>query len=267
MRTLRPVRPPIAIEREYHKKLKKLIKEMDRSLYYWLRAELRKNGVTDGVAVSMADKLKKLSTYWEQRYKEESLTIAEWFANKTQSYVISNLQGQMKRTKLNALGFDLKYSYRSRKERNTFQSLVRENVNLISHRLLANHLSEVEGIIFRGIETGHDLARISEELEKSFGVTERRAQMIARDQTNKATNNLTRDRLMSYGITKGKWLHTASGKTYRDSHVQMDGEVYDIEQGCYDDDYGDYIQPAELVNCHCVCVPVITFADDLEGVE
>ena len=83
--------------------------------------------------------------------------------------------------------------------------------------------------------------------------------MIARDQTAKASNNLSRQRLLDYGVTKGKWMHTSSGKTYRDSHVQMDGEIYDIEQGCYDDDYGDYVQPGELVNCHCVCVPVIDF--------
>jgi hypothetical protein len=81
--------------------------------------------------------------------------------------------------------------------------------------------------------------------------------MIARDQTAKASNNLSRQRLLDYGVTKGKWMHTSAGKTYRDSHVEMDGEIYDIEQGCYDPDYGDYIQPGELVNCHCVCIPVI----------
>lgn len=264
MRALKAVRPPIAIEREYHKRLKKLLKEMDRSLFWWLRAELRKNGVSDGVAISMADKLKKLQTYWQKRYEEEAWNIAKWFAESTQKYVITNLQGQMKRTGLNKLGFDLKYSYRSRKERNDFQSLVLNNVNLITHRLMENHLSEVNGIVFRGIETGHDLARISEDLEKSFGVSERRAQMIARDQTNKATNNLSRDRLVAYGISKGKWLHTSSGKTYRDSHVEMDGEIYDLEQGCYDDDYGAYVQPGELVNCHCCCVPVIDIGGDEE---
>lgn len=256
MRALKAVRPPIAIEREYHKRLKKLLKEMDKSLFWWLRAELRKNGVSDGVAVSMADKLKKLQAYWQKRYEEEAWKTAEWFANSTQKYITTNLQGQMKRTGLNKLGFDLKYTYHSRAERNTFQSIVRQNVNLITS-IASEHLTNVNGVIFRGIETGHDLSRISEDLEKTFGVSERRAQMIARDQTNKATNNLSRDRLVAYGISKGKWLHTSSGKTYRDSHVEMDGEIYDLEQGCYDDDYGAYVQPGELVNCHCCCVPVI----------
>jgi SPP1 gp7 family putative phage head morphogenesis protein len=125
-------------------------------------------------------------------------------------------------------------------------------------------LTQVQGIVLRGIETGHDLERMTSDLTESYGVTERRAAMIARDQTAKATNNLSRQRLMDYGVKKGKWMHTSAGKTYRDSHVQMDGELYDLEQGCYDDDYGDYVQPGELVNCRCVCIPVIDFGGDAD---
>ena len=124
MKELRPVRPPIAVEREYHKKLKRLIKEMDNSLLYWLRAALKQNGIQDGSATSMAERLKQLSAYWEKRYMEEAPNIAEWFAKKVQGYTSQNLQQQMVKNKLKALGFDLKYSYRSRAERNVFQSIV-----------------------------------------------------------------------------------------------------------------------------------------------
>ena len=167
----------------------------------------------------------------------------------------------MKRTKLVDLGFDLKFAYHSRKERAIFNSIVEQNVNLIKS-IASEHLTKVQGVVLRGIETGHDLSRMTEDLEEGFGVSERRAAMIARDQTAKASNNLSRQRLMDYGVKKGKWMHTSSGKTYRDSHVQMDGEIYDLEQGCYDDDYGDYVQPGELRNCHCVCVPVIDFGNE-----
>jgi hypothetical protein len=47
----------------------------------------------------------------------------------------------------------------------------------------------------------------------------------------------------------------------------MDGEIYDIEEGCYDPDYGDYIQPGELVNCHCVCIPVIDMSNSEESTQ
>ena len=264
MKALRPIRPPIAIERAYHKKLKDLIKEMDRSLYWWLRADYRKAEpeiVGDSAMSDLRAKLKKLTKVWEKKFDEEALGIATWFADNMQKHTTRSLQNQMKKAKLAALGFDLDFNYHSRKERAVFQSIVEQNVNLIKS-IASEHLTRVQGVVLRGIETGHDLSRMTQDLTESYGVSERRAAIIARDQTAKASNNLSRQRLMDYGVTKGKWMHTSSGKTYRDSHVQMDGEIYDIEQGCYDDDYGDYIQPGELVNCHCVCVPVIDFSND-----
>ena len=261
MRTLRPVRPPVAIERAYHKKIRSMLREMNRSLYFWLRAEYRKAEpeiVGDSATTDLRAKLRKLTRVWQKKFDEESTIIATWFATEVQKHTTRNLQNQMKRTKLVDLGFDLKFAYHSRKERAIFNSIVEQNVNLIKS-IASEHLTKVQGVVLRGIETGHDLSRMTEDLEEGFGVSERRAAMIARDQTAKASNNLSRQRLMDYGVKKGKWMHTSSGKTYRDSHVQMDGEIYDLEQGCYDDDYGDYVQPGELVNCHCVCIPVIDF--------
>lgn len=264
MRALRPIRPPVAIERAYHKKLRTMLKEMDRSLYYWLRAEYRKAEpeiVGDSALADMRTKMKHLARYWKKRYNDKAAEMANWFAGEVQKHTTRSLQNQMKNAKLAELGFDLDFKYHSRKERAVFNAIVEQNVNLIKS-IASEHLTKVQGIVLRGLETGHDLSQMTDNLEESFGVTERRAALIARDQTAKASNNLSRQRLMDYGVTKGRWMHTASGKTYRDSHVEMDGEIYDIEQGCYDPDYGDYIQPGELVSCHCVCVPVIDFSNE-----
>lgn len=268
MRTLRPVRPPVAIEREYHKRLKNMILEMDRSLYWWLRAEYRKMEpvvVGDALFGDLRRKMSSLATTCKRKFNEKADALAKWFAEKIRSFTTRNLQNQMNQNNLAPLGFDLEFKYHSQQERVIFQSIVEQNVNLIKS-ISSEHLTQVQGIVLRGIESGHDLGRVTEELTKSFGVTERRAAMIARDQTAKATNNLTRQRLLDYGVTKGKWMHTSSGKTYRDSHVEMDGEIYDLTEGCYDPDYGAHIQPAELVNCHCLCVPVIDFSNK-EGDE
>lgn len=270
MRTLRPVRIPIAVEKEYHRKLKAFVRDMDKSLFWWLRADYRK--VSDSAFDDMNKRMKQLRRQWEKKAGEEAGKIALWFATQVQKYTTNNLCRQMKRYKLASLGFDLKFTYHSQKEREIFRSIVAQNVNLIES-IASEHLTQVQGIIMRGVETGHDLSQMTEDLESSFGVTERRAAMIARDQTAKATNNLSRQRLMDYGVKYGKWLHTASGKTYRESHVDMDGTIYDIEQGCFDDDYGDYIQPGELVNCRCLCVPVLDFSkedeiyEEYEGLE
>jgi SPP1 gp7 family putative phage head morphogenesis protein len=259
---LRPVRPPIAIQKEYHKRLKAFIKEMDKSLFWWLRASYRQvdkdviQTTQDGAMGDLVKELRRLEREWVKKSNTFATETAKWFSGKIQGYTAISIQNEMKKRDLVKLGFNLQFKYHSAKERAMFKSIVTQNVNLIKS-IASEHLTRVTGVVLRGIESGHDLGRMTEEMEKSFGVTERRAAIIARDQTNKATQNLSRQRLMDYGVTKGKWQHSSAGNTYRESHVEMDGEIYDLDEGCYDPDYGDYIQPAELVNCHCFCVPVI----------
>ena len=266
-RTLKPVFPPAGIEKEYEKRLKRAVREMEKSVVYWLRARYRANEskiVGDSATSDLLKAFRKLLRQWERNFRELAETLPRWFVNKIRGYVTGNLAAQTKPLRDAGLGFNLKFSYMSQKERQTFAAIVAENVNLIKS-IARESLTQVEGIVLRNIEAGHDLSQMTEELHKQFGVSERRARMIARDQTNKATNNLSRQRLLSYGINKGIWMHTASGKTYRETHALdhtqggMDGAEYFIDEGCYDPNPNvqDYIQPGELVNCYCVCRPLI----------
>lgn len=264
MIALKPVRPPIALERAYHRKIRKLLREMNESLYDNLRQvyrEIEPQVVGDGALGDVQTRIRRLVAEWEKRFDDEAYFLAEWFGNQSREYVARNLQQQMRKSKLAQAGFDLKFSYMSQREKDAFGAIVAENVNLIKS-IASQHLTNVTGVVLRGIETGHDLSTVTKSLKESFGVSERRAAMIARDQTNKSTSNLSRARLLVYGVEKGKWMHTSAGKTYRHSHVEMDGEIYDLNRGCYDPDYGGYIQPAELVNCHCVCIPIVDFSGE-----
>lgn len=270
MLELRPVRPPVAVQIEYQKKLESFVKEMNNSLFWWLRAKYRQvdkdiieSTVQDGAMGDLVKELRRMEREWIKKANAFATPTAEWFSEKIQGYTAITLQTEMKKRDLARVGFDLKFAYHSVKERARFKAIVSENVSLIKS-IAKENLTRVEGVVLRGVENGHDLATITKKLHEAFGVSERRAAMIARDQTNKATQALTSERLLSYGVTKAKWMHTSAGKTYRDSHVEMDGEIYDIEEGCYDPDHGDFIQPAELVNCHCCCIPIVDTSKELE---
>lgn len=257
-RTLKPVFPPAAIEKEYKKRLLSAVREMENSCVYWLRAKYRANEdmITDSATDALLKEFRRLLRQWGKKFAERADVLSRWFATKTRSYAARNLQSQMEPLRRGGLGFDLKFQYQSQKERQVFRAIVAENVNLIKS-IAQESLTQVEGIVMRSIENGNDLGTLTDALHHQFGVSERRAAMIARDQTAKATNSLSRQRLMDYGITKGVWMHTSAGKTYRETHVEMDGTEYDIAEGCFDENVGRKIQPAELVNCRCVCRPVI----------
>ena len=274
-RTLNPIYPPAAIQKEYEKRLKKAIREMEKSVVYWLLAKYKANEdlIVDSAVDNLLKEFRRLLRQWTRNFNELCETLPRWFVSKIRGYVTNNLVQQTKPLRDAGLGFNLEFSYMSRKERQAFAAIVKENVNLIKNRLMRDSLTQVEGIVLRSIENGHDLSTLTEELHKQFGVTERRAAMIARDQTHKATENLARARLKSYGINRGIWVHTPSGKTYRKTHIDiLDGKEYDLEEGLYDPAKGveRKIHPAELVNCYCVFRPLIPTLSEEEteaGIE
>lgn len=260
-RTLNPIFPPAAIEQEYEKRLKAAIREMEKSCVDELSKTYKANEdkILDSATDNLLKTFRQLLRKWMDKFNALADVLPEWFVGKIRGYVARNLIQQTKPLRDAGLGFNLTFRYMSEAEKQVFQAIVAENVNLIKS-IAQQTLTQVEGIVLRAIETGQDLYTLKEQLHHQFGVSERRAAMIARDQTAKATNNLARQRLMDYGITRGIWMHTAAGKTYRETHINdMDGVEYNIKFGCYDPDpkVERAIQPAELVNCHCVCRPVI----------
>ncbi|KYF05143.1 phage head morphogenesis protein, partial [Salmonella enterica subsp. enterica serovar Typhimurium] len=77
---------------------------------------------------------------------------------------------------------------------------ITENVNLI-RSIPQQHLTQVETLVMQSVGRGRDLKTLTDELEKRYGITRRRAALIARDQNNKATSVMQSARQRSVGIT------------------------------------------------------------------
>lgn len=125
------------------------------------------------------------------------------------------------------------------------------------------YLTDVAGATYRSISTGNGLKDLVPELEKLSGQTKRRARNIALDQTSKVMASLDKSRLTKAGVTKAKWKHSGGARTEpRPTHVAMNNKVFDISEGMWDSAVQMYIQPGQLVNCHCYIVPVIEIGED-----
>ena len=138
------------------------------------------------------------------------------------------------------------------------QATIGEQIGLI-RSIAQQHLTAVEGLVMRSVTTGRDLKQLTDDLQHQFGVTRRRAALIARDQNNKATATITRVRQQELGITHAVWVHSHGGKEPRPSHLKAgkEGVVYEIAEGWLDPDVGERIWPGTLINCRCVCKPIM----------
>ena len=190
--------------------------------------------------------LKRLDGYWSartQRFAEKTATrmARTWIKENTIAW----------EAKLKRKGFAIKLQLTERQQ-TFFKVKVQENVALIKSIQKQYH-TDVEGIVSRGFLAGRDLATVSEALTKRYGISTRRAALIARDQANKATAQLNATRQDELGLHRATWIHSHAGVTPRPDHERAgrEGWEYDTRVGI---DFGDgfgFVQPGEAIGCRC----------------
>jgi uncharacterized protein with gpF-like domain len=266
--TIPPVRPNAGTTVLYQRRLSRLINEMADSVAYFLKAQYRKTPPVMASDELPSEALKrainKLSSRWEKNFADAAPILAAYYAKAASSR--SALQ--LERT-LREAGFSVRFKM-TRAMRDVMSASVSEQVGLI-RSIPEQYFKDVEGAVMRSAQTGRDLHSLMKEIgdkvqlapkpgesDKSIAArTKRRAALIARDQNNKMTASFTRVRHEELGIKKAVWLHSHGGKVPRPTHLENDGNTYDISEGWFDPHEGKNIWPGELINCRCVSKPVV----------
>lgn len=126
----------------------------------------------------------------------------------------------------------------------------RQNAQLITS-LPEQDLLQVAGIVERGLQQGTRFTNVARDIQKRFGITMRRANLIARDQTTKLNSSLTQLRQESAGITHYIW-QTAGDERVRPTHRANDGKKF-----AWDKPPAQTGHPGHDINCRCVAIPVM----------
>lgn len=123
---------------------------------------------------------------------------------------------------------------------------VAENVSYISS-ISEEYAAKTEQIILRGIKKGSSSKEMRDELVEQIGMTEKKAQFIARDQTGSLFGDLTKNRHMEAGIPGFMWSDSGDSRV-RPLHVEYNGKYFS-----YDDPNAPI--PGADYNCRCVAIP------------
>ena len=256
---LRPVRPNLGIERAYQKRLDRLIEQMNADVTRTiLRTWMRRPPVMasdESPAAALRAMMARLAREWTGRFDDFATRMGRKFSIDAASSADRAFQGSLRDA-----GFTVKFRLTAA-ENDVIQATVAENVGLI-RSIPQEYLDDVNGVVMRGVQVGRDAASITEALQQTYGVTQRRAAFIARDQNNKATAAITRVRQTELGITTATWLHSAGGKKPRPTHVANSGKIYNVADGWLDPAINKRIWPGTEINCRCVSIPVIPGLDD-----
>jgi len=134
-----------------------------------------------------------------------------------------------------------------------------QNAQLIKS-IPQQYLEQVSNIVMGNMRQGMRPSYIEGELVKQFGITQRRAKLIARDQTSKITGEITRLRQTGAGIEYFRW-QTSNDQRVRHDHTELQNRVTPYGKGVYrwDDlpkENGVPVYPGSPINCRCVAIPV-----------
>lgn len=243
---LPPVQPSAGLRDRYQDRLERMIREMAHSVSYWTLVAYGENepemAMDASPARAMRDTMSGLARRWQKKFDDASDEVSEMFANKAVTGTDARMSAILKDA-----GWAIDFTM-TRPMNDAYQAVIGENVGLIKS-IPSEYLTQVQGMVMRSVAAGGARSQLATQLQDQYGITRRRAELIARDQNNKATAVFVRVRQAQLELWEAKWKHSNAGKTPRPDHVAADGGVYDIRKGMLIS--GEWIYPGELINCRC----------------
>jgi SPP1 gp7 family putative phage head morphogenesis protein len=178
-------------------------------------------------------------------------SLASKFATRTTTYQRMQLGRQVR----SALGADP--FMRDSVLAGVTEDFVAQNVSLIK-RIPSRLHEKIEGMVMNSVGKGQLNINLGEEIQKQFGVAERHAKLIARDQLAKYYGAVNKARQQELGLTKFIW-RTVNDERVRDSHEALEGQTFSWDD-LPTNERGEEIYPGSDYQCRCSAEPVM---DDL----
>jgi len=193
-----------------------------------------------------------LSVDWDQLIDSSGLEglldrIAKSIAARNQNYFAGIVKAQPPRVGSQA---DMIRQFRER------------NIGLIKS---AGHeqIDQINEVLARGNAAGLRHEEISAQIQERIGVSESRANLIARDQTLKYNSSIHTAQAAAAGIEEFTWSTSHDGAV-RPYHKDLDGKVFRYDDPPVTNDAGDTNLPGEDYQCRCVPIPKISL---FEGID
>lgn len=259
-----PLTAPAAPEVRLRQSLEKMITEMSRTCIREVKTLYRQpEAATVAMDASFAEMAGRLMSKLRQKFEKLFGSRALSLSRTMQEGVNRASAGQLRQSlKEVSGGLSLKTDVIKGPIEESMKAGIKDGVSLIKS-LPSKYFDDIEGAVFRSIQSGRGMADLVPTLERMGGISKRRAALIARDQTSKATTALNKARMKSMGVKQFEWLHSGGGKEPRKLHLAFNGRIFSLDDPpVIDERTGERGYPGQLINCRCRMVPVLTFGDD-----
>lgn len=246
------IQPSLSAEAAYLKALRAMLREMAQEVRTSVLPIARQEIVEARKGLSMdADK----TTF--QRFIASIARLvgaAETMVDRILGLEAKRHTKQFNATARKALGIDLNAVVREEDLADFLRIVGARNAGLIKG--LADDVAKrIQTAVTSAVLNGTPARALAAEITRQFGIADRRAQLIARDQISKLTSDLNRQRHQQAGITEYVW-RTAADERVRERHRALEGKVYAYGQPTGAE---EGLPPGQPIACRCVAQAVVKF--------
>lgn len=256
-RVLREIRPNLGTRTAYSKAIKQQLKEMADSLLYWIGAEYKRqlprlaqdaeNGSINAAITSRFDAQTKR---WEKSNREAAQRFAGRFADQTRADAVKGLNRSFE-----AAGLAMRAT--GSRAINAMAQLQKTQVIDTTEQILQGFLKGVTNAAMQGLINGASFDKVKKDVHRKLEKTEKRVGNTARSLSNNLTQNIVKVHNEKLGLYTHIWIHVPGKKYSRKTHEEFDGQEFDIREGLYDREVGEYVMPGQLNFCMCTCRIVV----------
>ena len=239
--------------------IRPMVAEFEREIERVLRVE--KYGAMDASLVSrLAAIFSDLDDKWARRFAQAARKLTDRMTERVDTASRNNLNSSLR-----DVAGDLTLSAPKRPADlvDKMAAATVENVALIKS-IPTQYAERIQSSVMSSVQTGgKGSAQILKEVRHIGQSTEKRAQLIARDQTRKITSAMNAARAQAVGVEEFEWVHSGGSNDPRPEHVAMNGKIYRYDDPpIIDPKTGERGMPGQLINCGCTARPIIRFTTE-----
>lgn len=194
---------------------------------------------------------------WFSRVKALAVTLSRVASNTVDRILGLEAQrhtDQFMAAAKRAIGIDLRSVVQQEDLTDYLAAAAGRNAALITS-LAEDTIKRIEVTVYNNSIAGNSVTTLRKALQEDLGISDRRAKLIARDQSAKLNSDLNRIRQEQAGVTSYSWLSSRDERT-RELHRRLDGKVYKWGQATGAE---GGLPPGQPINCRCIAKGVVEF--------
>lgn len=233
---------------KYKRVLTAFTKQIELSVVPQLTIALKRlepEYISDGYVTQLTGILKSATAQW-RNISAQATFVAEQFVNEVNTKNKQRFYNAIEQ----AIGVNLSGIIQDENMQETLDSAVAWNINLIQS-IPSQYFTQLDSIIWQGVSRGDDARSMVQKILDLGQSTNKRAKLIARDQTQKLNAAITQQRQENLGIEEYVW-RTSEDERVRVTHRENNGKTFR-----WDKPPPVTGHPGQDINCRCYAAPVI----------